>query len=261
VLECVINISEGRSTSFLEELALSVSQDLLDIHTDSDHNRSVFTLVGPTAPRELVALAASLLTLETHTGVHPRLGVIDVVPFVPLVGSTMDDAIQARDAFAQWASKQLGIPCFLYGPERTLPDIRRLAWSELMPDTGEKSPHPTAGAICVGAREPLVAYNLWLENVDIATTKKIAALVRTAAIRTLGLQVGLMTQVSVNLVALHQAGPSDVYDAVAQHAKIHHAELVGLAPAHVLASIPRHRWEELDLSVEKTIESRLAKRQ
>jgi glutamate formiminotransferase len=114
--------------------------------------------------------------------------------------------------------------------------------------------------MCVGVREPLVAYNLWLENVDLATTRRIASAVRTANIRTLGLQVGTFTQVSVNLIQPMNAGPNDVFNAVSQHATVHHAELVGLLPASVLANIPRARWEDLDLSVEQTIEWRVTNR-
>ncbi|MBJ7294708.1 MAG: hypothetical protein JHC78_14315, partial [Ilumatobacteraceae bacterium] len=257
MLECVINVSEGRNHVILDALVHSCENDLLDIHSDPDHNRSVFTMVGVDAPRALARAAVSALSLDDHSGVHPRIGVVDVVPFVPLVDSTMNDARIAGDEFATWAASELNVPCFFYGTERTLPDLRKTAWTSLMPDIGSHVPHPTAGAMCVGAREPLVAYNLWLENVDLATTRQIAAAVRTANIRTLGLQVGTFTQVSVNLIQPMISGPNDVFSAVSQHATVHHAELVGLLPASVLATIPRARWEDLDLSVEQTIEWRL----
>ncbi len=260
MLECVINVSEGRNTAILDALAQSCAGDLLDVHSDSDHNRSVFTMVGIDAPRALARAAFSALSLSAHSGVHPRIGVVDVVPFVPLVNSTMHDAQKARDEFAAWAAEELNVPSFLYGTERTLPDIRRNAWTSLLPDVGPHVPHPAAGAMCVGVREPLVAYNLWLEAVDLAATRRIASAVRTASIRTLGLQVGAFTQVSVNLIQPMIAGPSEVFDAVAQHAAVHHAELVGLLPASVLATISRDRWEDLDLSVEQTIEWRLTNR-
>ncbi len=260
MLECVINVSEGRNHAIIDSLAQSCAGDLLDIHSDPDHNRSVFTVVGVDAPRALAQAAFSALSLSDHSGVHPRIGVVDVVPFVPLVDSTMHDARIARDEFAAWANEEFDVPSFLYGAERTLPDIRKTAWTSLMPDVGLHVPHLTAGAMCVGVREPLVAYNLWLENVDLETTRRIATSVRTTNIRTLGLQVGAFTQVSVNLIQPMIAGPNDVYDAVSQHAKVHHAELVGLLPASVLAVIPRARWEDLDLSVEKTIEWRLTNR-
>ena len=260
MLECVINVSEGRHHAILDSLAQSCAGDLLDIHSDPDHNRSVFTMVGVDAPRALARAAVSALTLNDHSGVHPRIGVVDVVPFVPLVDSTMHDAQVARDEFAAWAASELNVPCFLYGRERTLPDIRKTAWTSLVPDVGSDVPHSTAGAMCVGVREPLVAYNLWLENVDLATTRRIASDIRTANIRALGLQVGTFTQVSVNLIQPMISGPNDVFSAVSQHATVHHAELVGLLPASVLATIPRDRWEDLDLSVEQTIEWRLTNR-
>ena len=260
MLECVINISEGRNHAVIDSLAQSCAGDLLDIHSDPDHNRSVFTLVGVEAPRALARAAVATLSLGDHSGVHPRIGVVDVVPFVPLVDSTMHDAQKARDEFAAWAAEELHVPSFLYGTERTLPDIRKNAWTSLFPEVGLNAPHPTAGAMCVGVREPLVAYNLWLEDVDLEKTRRIASAVRTASIRTLGLQVGAFTQVSVNLIQPMVAGPNDVFEAVSQHAKVHHAELVGLLPASVLATIPRARWEDLDLSVERTIEWRLTNR-
>lgn len=260
MLECVINVSEGRDHAIIDFLAQSCAGDLLDIHSDPDHNRSVFTLLGVDAPRALARAAVSALSLSDHSGVHPRMGVVDVVPFVPLVDSTMHDAQKARDEFAAWVAVELNVPSFLYGTERTLPDIRKNAWTSLFPEVGSKVPHPTAGSMCVGVREPLVAYNLWLENVDLATTRSIASNVRTPNIRTLGLQVGAFTQVSVNLIQPMNAGPNDVYEAVSQYAKVHHAELVGLLPASVLATIPRARWEDLDLSVERTIEWRVTNR-
>lgn len=260
MLECVINVSEGRNHAILDSLAQTCAGDLLDIHSDPDHNRSVFTMVGVDAPRALARAAVSALRLNDHSGVHPRIGVVDVVPFVPLVDSTMNDARIARDEFATWAATELDVPCFLYGAERTLPDIRKNAWTSLMPSAGTHFPHPTAGAMCVGVREPLVAYNLWLEDVDLATTRRIASSVRSASIRTLGLQVGAFTQVSVNLIQPMITGPNDVFYAVSQQATVHHAELVGLLPASVLATIPRARWEDLDLSVEQTIEWRVTNR-
>lgn len=256
----MVNISEGRDALVLRELAMAAGQDLLDIHSDPDHNRSVFTMVGEDAPRKLAEAALSMMTIANHEGVHPRIGMIDVVPFVPLKNSTMDDALRARNEFAQWASHELDIPCFLYGPERTLPSIRKHAWLTLMPDTGPTSPHDTAGAICVGARPPLIAYNVWLRDVDLAETKRIASLVRSAEIRTLGLQVGKYTQVSMNLISPEIAGPLEAVRAVKQHTNIDRTELVGLVPNDVLEKIPSDQWEALDLSEDRTIEWRLEHR-
>ena len=255
-----MNVSEGRNSDVLRQLASAVSGDLLDFHSDEDHNRSVFTLIGEEAPRRLTDTAVQIMNINDHSGVHPRIGVVDVVPFVPLAGSTWAEAVTARNNFAAWAASELRVPSFLYGDERTLPDIRRGAWIHLQPDVGPAAPHSTAGGICVGTRAPLIAYNLWLENVDLATTKKIASQVRSETIRTLGLQVGDFTQVSINLVNPEISNPTHAFDAVQQYADIHHAELVGLLPRDVLVSIPEGRWEELDLAENKTIEWRLKNR-
>ena len=260
MLECVINISEGQNVAVLDTLRHCVSGALLDVHTDPDHNRSVFTLVGTDAPRELTRTAIELCNLNTHDGVHPRIGVVDVVPFVPLQGSTMGDAVEARNDFAQWAARELGVPSFLYGHERSLPDIRKSAWKTLLPDVGPNHAHPTAGAICVGAREPLVAWNMWLRDLDLAHTRQIAAQVRSPQIRTLGLQVGEFTQVSCNLIAPDTHGPDVAYDQVEAHARIERCELVGLIPRATLERISPDRWEALDLDETKTIEWRLEHR-
>lgn len=265
MLECVVNVSEGRNGALLDRWCNDLGRDCLDLHTDADHNRAVFTLVGEDAPRRLARLAVSELDLGSHTGVHPRLGVVDVVPFVPLHGSTMADACAARDRFAAWAADELDLPCFLYGPRdggavRSLPEIRRAAWKAMEPDVGPGEPHGSAGAACVGAREPLVAYNVWLADADLATARAVAGRVRSEHVRTLGLQVGRFTQVSMNLIAPHVVGPAQAYDAVADLAPVSRAELVGLLPAAVLADIPRARWNQLDLATERTIEWRLAHR-
>ena len=244
----------------LDSLANAVRKDLLDLHSDQHHNRSVFTLVGELAPRVLTRNAVLHLSLNDHVGVHPRLGVIDVVPFVPLADSTMSDALRARNEFAAWAVDTLQVPCFLYGPERSLPFIRKHAFSSLQPDVGPSAPHPTAGAICVGARPVLVAYNIWLANTPLAQARVIAALVRSDSVRALGFQVGSSTQISMNLIDIGVVGPADVYETISQHADIERTELVGLATAQTLAPISSTEWERLDLSIEKTIEWKIAAR-
>jgi len=265
VLECVVNVSEGRDAGRLRALAESAGPDLLDRHADPDHHRAVLTLVGEAAPRALAARAIELLDLRDHTGAHPRLGVVDVVPFVALDGSTADDAVEARDAFATWLSGELGVPCFLYGAERSLPEVRRQAFHGLPPDRGPSEPHPTAGATAVGARAPLVAFNLWMSSPDLAVARAVAAAARGPALRALGLQVGDATQVSMNLVDPLRVGPADAYDVVgdllrAAGASIARAELVGLVPEAVLQRTPRSAWERLDLAPDRTIEARVARR-
>ena len=256
-----MNVSEGRRAGILEVLAAAVAGCLLDVHSDPHHNRSVFTLGGDgveDAARALAAEAVARLDLREHEGVHPRIGVVDVVPFVPLGATPLSDAVAARDRFAAWAGATLGVPCFLYGPNRSLPDVRRGAFREVASDTGPAEPHPSAGGCAVGAREVLVAYNVWLAEPDVVSARAIAAAVRGPGIRALGLQVGDRVQVSMNLIAPHELGPAEAYDAVASRAAVQGAELVGLLPEAVLAAVPRPRWAELDLSDERTIEARLA---
>jgi len=257
VLECVINISEGHDGPRLWAVVSAAGDAVLDVHHDEHHHRAVLTLAGTgveAAARE-VARAAVAILLPGHVGVHPRIGVVDVVPFVPLDDSSMDDAIAARNAFASWAGLELDLPCFLYGPERSLPDVRRDAFAALTPDTGPAAPHPTAGACAVGARGVLVAYNLWLADRDLSTAKAIAKNVRSPAVRALGLQVGDAVQVSCNLVAPHDVGPAAIYDLVARTADVARAELVGLLPRDVLLAVPPARWEALGLSDDRTIEA------
>ncbi len=262
MLECVVNVSEGRDEAVIGALADAAGADLLDVHTDPHHHRSVFTMVGVEAPRALATAALAAVDLAGHVGVHPRLGVVDVVPFVALEGSSVGDALAARDDFARWLAHEHGVPCFLYGPERTLPEVRRRAFRELAPDLGPRSPHPRAGATAVGQRPVLVAYNVWVGATDGAAVLALAASVRTAEIRTLGLAVGDRWQVSMNLVDPASAGPADAYDRVAHLAPEHGvevegAELVGLLPDDVLRTIPAQRWAELDLGADRTIEARL----
>lgn len=260
MLACVVNISEGRDEQVLAEVAAACGSDLLDVHRDPHHHRAVLTVVGEEAPRRLARAAVGRIDLGSHRGVHPRLGAVDVVPFVALDGSTMDHALRARDAFAGWAADELALPCFLYGPERTLPDVRRLAWRSLLPDRGPAVAHPTAGACCVGARSVLVAYNVWLATPDIGLARQVARALRGPKVRALGLDVGGRSQVSINLVAPDEVGPADVYDQVAALAPVAGAELVGLVPDRILRRAPASRWQELDLAEDRTIEARLAQR-
>ena len=264
MLECVVNISEGRDPEVVAAIARAAGPELLDQHTDPHHHRSVFTVVGTEAPRALTEAALSAIDLRTHQGVHPRLGVVDVVPFVALEGSAAGDALAARDDFARWLAHEHGVPCFLYGPERSLPEVRRRAFRDLPPDLGPDAPHPAAGATAVGARELLVAYNVWVSGVTATSVRALADAVRTPEIRTLGLAVGGRWQVSMNLVEPATAGPAEAYDRVValagEHgARVEGAELVGLVPAGVLAPIPPHRWAELDLDPDRTIEARLTR--
>lgn len=260
MLECVVNISEGRDRTLVRAIAATAGDHALDVHSDGAHNRSVLTLAGPhvqEAARAVAVATVARIDITSHHGAHPRFGAVDVVPFVPLRGSSMADAVAGRDAFARWAGQALELPCFLYGEERTLPALRAGAFVALAPDAGPPSPHPTAGACAVGARPVLVAYNLWLAEANVAVAKEIAGQLRGPSVRALGLDLDGAAQVSCNLIAPAVVGPDAVYDAVAGRAAVARAELVGLAPASVLVAIPQHRWAALDLDWSRTIEARL----
>ncbi len=274
-LECVINVSEGRRTASIRAIAASAGSCLLDVHSDPWHNRSVLTLAGrdvEEASRAVARAAVDLLDLNDHHGAHPRLGVIDVVPFVPLhplsaatapanadgqAPPNLSFAIAARDAFAEYAAMELKVPCFLYGPERSLPEVRRRAFVTEAPDVGPAAPHPTAGAVCAGARDVLIAYNLWLGVDDLEMARDIARSMRSSRVRALGLELGGRAQVSCNLIEPSKLGPAEAFDFVAERAAVARAELVGLLPLSILEATPSERWLELDLGEHRTIEARL----
>jgi glutamate formiminotransferase len=269
VLECVINLSEGADGALVARFGEAAGPVLLDTHTDADHNRSVLTLAGPARPLFDAAAAVTrgavaLLDLARHTGAHPRLGVVDVVPFVDLdhpwaPWSAASKA--ARTQYAAWAAEELALPCFLYGPERTLPEIRRTAWRTLQPDVGPDRPHPTAGAVCVGARGVLVAYNLFV-SAPITVAADVARQIRRPGLRALAFVTAAGVQVSCNLTEPAQLGPADAYDLVVTALEPHGAlvigaELVGLLPEALLARIPEERWSALGVGPGQTIEARL----
>jgi glutamate formiminotransferase len=280
LMECVVNVSEGRDDAVLDRLVESAAPALLDLHRDPDHNRSVLTLAGrphvvADAARALARTAVDLIDLRRHEGVHPRVGALDVVPFVPyalgdLPPRDLTTAAELRDKFADWLSAELDVPSFLYGPlpsggTRSLPDLRRLAFAPpqeggLEPDAGPSRPHPTAGATAVGARPVLVAYNVWVSSLE--TARAVVPQVRNEHVRALALAVGERAQVSCNLVDPAFFGPARLYDSVAELVNqaggaVEGAELVGLIPSSILAKVSPSRYEELGLSTDATIESRL----
>jgi len=274
-IECVVNVSEGRDEHVLSELAQAAGPCLRDLHADPDHHRAVFTLAGPPdqvvdAAQALASATVARLDLTTHQGAHPRLGQLDVVPFVPYQPgqrppTDLVPVLPLRDEFAHWLAGTLGIPGFLYGPlpgggTRSLPDVRRQAFAALAPDFGPSQPHPTAGASAIGARSVLVAYNVWVSSAEVA--RQVASQVRGPHVRALGLAVGDRAQVSCNLIDPGQLGPAALFDLVSQHTTgaggtVEGAELVGLLPETVLEAVPPDRWAELGLTAGSTVESRL----
>ncbi len=218
LIQCVPNFSEGRRPEVIAAIVDAVrgTSDirLADWSADADHNRMVVTFVGSPEAVRAAALAAAAIAMERidlrqHEGVHPRLGALDVLPFVPLSGMTLGDCAALARETAQELAERHDLPVFLYedaaSDARTLPFVRKEAFHTLTPDFGPPIPHPTAGAAVVGARGPLIAYNVILAtpNLTIARTiaRELRALTHLPGIRALGLTLESrgMTQVSMNL--------------------------------------------------------------
>jgi glutamate formiminotransferase / 5-formyltetrahydrofolate cyclo-ligase len=276
VLECVVNVSEGRREDVLAELAGACGPALLDVHADVDHHRSVFTLAGPEVEETALALARvalSRIDITDHRGVHPRLGAVDVVPFVALEGDS-GAAVSAAQRWAARAAAELGVPVFLYGQadpaDRSLPETRREAFTSRAPDFGPPVPHPSFGAVAVGARPVLVAVNCELEGLELDDAGRLAGEVRERdgglhGVRALAFPLASRgrVQVSMNLVDLAATGVEAACEAVRRLAReaegeVAAVELVGLAPAAELDRLSPGFlvWSGLDPG--RSIEARLA---
>ncbi len=282
VLECVVNVSEGRDPKVLDELVRAGGPSLLDWHADVDHHRSVFTIAGPgardaeAASRVLARVAAKRIDLTLHRGEHPRLGAVDVVPFVAL-GTTSTErqhAVDAAHSFARWWSQAYEVPCFMYDdadPEgRDLPSVRRSAFKSRRPDYGPSLVHHTLGATAVGARKPLIAVNAMLITSDAPIANQIVRRTRESGgglpgVRALSfyLHEQERMQVSLNLVDLDRTGLEEAILHVRDLARslrtdIASVELVGLAPRRELdrCSADFLRWAKIP--TEAAIEARVA---
>jgi glutamate formiminotransferase len=263
-LESVPNFSEGRDRAVVEAIgaALSAHARLLDVHADEDHNRSVFTIVG--SEEELAAAlvagvrtAVARIDLRRHQGAHPRIGAADVVPIVPLRPQDMERARAAAVEIAARLAADAGLPVFLYAPPERGPAFyrrggtvglqRRLDAGELAPDFGPARLHETAGGVIVGARRPLIAFNVNLRG-DLAVAREVAARVRERGggfpgVRALGLDLPRagFVQVSMNVedweaAALHDIVERVVAEAESRGAEVVGSELVGLMPAGAAAA-------------------------
>ncbi|MGI8838271.1 MAG: glutamate formimidoyltransferase [Pyrinomonadaceae bacterium] len=294
LVECVPNFSEGRKMETIAELSRTIetveTACVLDRHIDPDHNRSVITFVA--APEKtldaavaVVARAADLIDMRQHKGEHPRLGATDVLPFVPIRGVTMGDCVRlAHDAGARIAN-ELSIPVFFYEraalkPDRVnLEDVRRGALQLLReqiaveprraPDLGPLVVHETAGAIAVGARPFLIAFNVNLKTRDVAIAKQIARTVRARHgglpfVKALGftLSTRRLVQVSMNLVDYQNTGMTAAYNAVRDEAGrlglvIESTEIVGLVPENALDREAEYFQKLENFSEDKILEHRL----
>ncbi|MFQ5550087.1 MAG: glutamate formimidoyltransferase [Gemmatimonadales bacterium] len=289
VLECVPNFSEGSNERTLQALdgAAGGVEDayLLDRHSDTDHNRSVYTIAGdPRAVVEsafrTVAAAVELIDLRSHEGVHPRIGAADVIPLVPVRGISPDDCVTLARTLGERIALELQVPVLLYGwasPDRTLrpAHFRRSASEGLMqflaqhpPEFGPEIPHPTAGATMVGARDYLVAYNVTLDTDDIEHARAIAREVRESngglrGIQSLGFALRSGTQVSTNLTDLAHTRLPQAFGAIqaaaaARNVAITGAELVGLMPALALDGADPSAVGLDEAVLERTLERKLS---
>jgi glutamate formiminotransferase / 5-formyltetrahydrofolate cyclo-ligase len=281
LFEAVPNFSEGRDEAKIGRIVAAAraveGARVLSLHSDPDHNRSVLTLAGEEGAvlEAAVALAkacASEIDLSSQTGEHPRMGSLDVLPFVPLEGATLEDAVRlARMAGEKIGA--LGTPVYLYEAAATAPhrrnlaDVRRGGYEGLaarlgdplwQPDYGSRELDPHKGAVAVGARPFLVAFNAYLDTEDVDVAKAVARKVRereggVAGVKALGLEVGGRAQVSMNLTNLEETPIPVALEAVraaaAEHgAAVESTELVGLAPLEAILQVARHylRLRELD---------------
>lgn len=269
MIECVPNVSEGRRQELIDRVAHAVRSvpgvSLLDYSADPAHNRSVFTFVGDAGALERAVLslyeeALSTIDLRAHRGLHPRLGAVDVVPFVPLEGATMADCVSLATRVAGTVAERFQLPVYLYEQAATSPDRRSLSAirqggfekladrmaAGFLPDFGPRAPHTTAGASVVGARMPLIAFNVNLSTSRLDVADAIARAVRESSgglpfVKAMGLPLAdrSIVQVSMNLTNVQQTPIRRAFDEVARQAArrevdVLESEIVGLAPAAAL---------------------------
>ncbi len=293
IIECVPNISEGRDTTAVEAIGAAVRAvpgvRLLDLQSDPTHHRSVLTFAGDrdALPAAVIALFEATLArvdLRRHQGEHPRLGAVDVVPFVPLEGATMADCVALARETAAAVAERFSLPVFLYEEAATSParrnleDIRRgefeglaakLAAPEWAPDFGPALPHPSAGATIIGARMPLIAYNINLATDRLEVAKRIAAAVRMSSggfrfVKAMGLRLddrGIV-QVSMNLTNFEKTPLFRVFETVKREAArygvaVLESEVVGLVPAAALVQTAEYYLQLEGFRPLQVLEARL----
>ncbi len=293
VLECIPNISEGRDTEKVEAILSSLekypSVKCLNVSSDKDHNRSVITLLGPAeeVPQAMLALALAAIEridMRDHQGSHPRIGAVDVVPFVPIRGMEMAEAVEIAHRFGRELGAKAEIPVYFYeaaalrNDRRNLADVRRGQYEGLKeklqrpdgePDAGVAAFNPKAGATIVGAREPLIAFNVNLRTTDKGIADAIARAVRHKtggykAVKAMGvaLEDKGMVQVSMNLVnfketPIHRVVETIRFEAARYGVPIAECELIGLAPMAALEEVVRFYLQIPEFSLDQVIETHL----
>jgi glutamate formiminotransferase len=292
-IECVPNISEGRRPDVISALADSLravaGMRVLDVQSDATHNRSVFTLAGTAEGLaagipKLFEGAIAAIDLRSHKGEHPRMGAVDVVPFIPIEGVTMAECVTLAKAVAADVAQRFALPIFLYedasaNPARkNLEDIRRgefeglaakMALPAWAPDFGPAAPHASAGATVIGARMPLIAYNINLATDRLDVARKIAAAIRMSSggfryVKAMGLRLddrGIV-QVSMNLTNFEKTPIFRVFDTVKREAArygvaVLESEVVGLIPAAALVQAAEHYLQLEGFRPAQVLEARL----
>ena len=293
-IECVPTVSEGRRRDVITGLADTLRAvpglRVLDVQSDAAHNRSVFTLAGPAAALaagipKLFEGAIAAIDLRTHKGEHPRLGAVDVVPFIPIEGVTMADCVALAKAIAAEVAERFSLPVYLYedasaDPARkNLEDIRRgefeglaakMAHPAWAPDFGPAAPHPSAGASVIGARMPLIAYNINLATDRLEVAKKIAAAIRLSSgglrfVKAMGIPLtdrGIV-QVSINLTNYEKTPIYRVFDLVKREAarygvQVLESEIVGLVPSAALTQTAEYFLQLEGFTAGQILEKKLA---
>ena len=293
VIECVPNISEGRDRARIDEIAAAVRAApgvrLLGVSSDASHNRSVLTLLGDAESLRAAVLAlfeAALprIDLTAHRGEHPRMGAVDVVPFIPIRGATVEQCVAlSRDVGAEIA-RRFGVPVYLYEDSassekrRNLADVRKgefEGFAEKMkspdwkPDYGPERPHPTAGVVAVGARAPLIAYNINLGTRDLAVAERVAKAIRHIGggfryVKAMSVDLADRgcVQVSINMTNYKKSPLHRVFECVRSEAERHGvpivgSEIVGLTPAEALFAAAEHYLRLEGFSTEQVLEMKL----
>ena len=293
IIESIPNVSEGRRPDVVAGFADAIRQipgvTLLDVSSDTSHNRSVLTLVGdaPALKAAILALydaALAAIDLRAHSGEHPRIGAVDVVPFVPIEGATMADCVQRAKDVAATVAERHAVPVYLYEEaastpaRRNLEDIRRgefeglaakMASAEWKPDFGPSTPHESAGASVIGARMPLIAYNINLNSDRLDVAKKIAAAIRHSSgglrfVKAMGvmLEDRRIAQVSMNLTNYEKTPIFRVFEMVKREAErygvsILESEIVGLVPSAALLGTAEFYLQIADFKPGQVLENKL----
>jgi len=294
IIECVPNFSEGRDIKKVEEIVHAASGidgvKILDYSLDGDHNRSVLTFIGSPEDVKKGAMAAcrkalELIDMRRHKGVHPRIGAVDVVPFIPLKDSAMEDAVQVAHSFGRAFGEENNIPVYFYGraalreDRKNLARVRRGQYEGLkgkigdpswMPDAGPTIFNPRGGATTVGARKPLIAFNVNLDSDDIGLAKEIARSIRYSSgglehVMAMGVRLASRkkVQVSMNLTDYEVTLPRKVFDAIKEKAALHgvailESELIGLMPEAALADTTAEYLKLSGFRREMILENRIA---